>query len=125
MTDRKRVSRVAALVAIVFGALTIVSGGTTLMGAIDMGAVVPFVLWFNTAAGFIYVALGLGIWFGRAWAFPLTLAVLAATVLVFAAFGVHVARGGSFEMRTVIAMGLRCAVLAGLAVSARPARAER
>lgn len=121
MTDRKLGYRIAALVAMSFGALTIVSGGKTLMGAIDMGAVVSFVLWFNTAAGFFYVAIGLGLWLGRAWTFPLALGVLAATVLVFAAFGLHVARGGAFEMRTVAAMTLRCAVLAGVALAARHA----
>lgn len=74
MTDRKLGYRIAALVAMSFGALTIVSGGKTLMGAIDMGAVVSFVLWFNTAAGFFYVAIGLGLWLGRAWTFPWLLA---------------------------------------------------
>ena len=94
MTDRKLGYRIAALVAMAFGALTIVSGGRTLMGAVDMGLVVPFVLWFNTAAGVFYVAIGLGLWAGRVWAFPLALGVFAATVLVFSAFGLHVARGG-------------------------------
>jgi hypothetical protein len=119
MTGRKRGTQIAALVAMVFGGLTILSGGTTLMGALDMGAVVPFVVWFNTAAGFFYVAVGVGLWLGRAWAFPLALVVLVATVVVFAAFGLHVARGGAFEMRTVAAMTLRCAVLAGLTLAAR------
>ncbi|MCB1334267.1 MAG: hypothetical protein KDK26_11600 [Roseivivax sp.] len=118
MTGRKQGTRIAAVVAMIFGALTILSGGTTIMGALDMGAVVPFVLWFNTAAGVFYVAIGLGLWAGRVWAFPLALGVFAATVLVFSAFGLHVARGGAFEMRTVAAMTLRCVVLAGLALAA-------
>lgn len=121
MTDRKLGYRIAALVAMAFGALTIVSGGRTLMGAVDMGSVVPFVLWFNTAAGFFYVAIGLGLWLGWAWTFPLALGVLAATVLVFAAFGLHVASGGAFEMRTVAAMTLRCTLLAGVTLAARHA----
>ena len=121
MTDRKLGYRIAALVAMAFGALTIVSGGRTLMGAVDMGSVVPFVLWFNTAAGFFYVVIGLGLWLGRAWTFPLALGVLAATVLVFAAFGLHVASGGAFEMRTVAAMTLRCTLLAGVTLAARHA----
>lgn len=43
--------RIAAGLAIFFGVLTVISGATTLLGALDMGAVVPFVLWFNTGAG--------------------------------------------------------------------------
>ena len=43
--------RIAGGFAVVFGMLTLVSGGSTLMGTLDMGAVVPFVPWFNTLAG--------------------------------------------------------------------------
>ena len=56
-----RLTKTAAIVAIVFGALTIISGGRALFGGVDMGAVVPFVLWFNFLAGFAYVAAGLGL----------------------------------------------------------------
>lgn len=84
-----------------------------------MGAVVPFVLWFNTLAGFAYIVAGLGLWQRRQWASPLSLAIFAATLLVFAAFGLHVARGGAFEMRTVFAMTLRSAVWGWIALVAR------
>jgi len=52
MTARPLSLTIAASVAIVFGALTIVAGGRALFGGADMGAVVPFVLWFNFCAGF-------------------------------------------------------------------------
>lgn len=107
MNRTSRAPRIAGGIAIVFGALTIVSGGTALLGAIQMGAVVPFVLWFNTVAGLAYIVAGFGLWRCRAWAFPLSLAIFAATLLVFAGFGIHVLRGGSYEMRTVLAMALR------------------
>ena len=111
--------RIAGGVAIAFGVLTIFSGGRTLLGSADMGAVVPFVLWFNTLAGLAYVVAGLGLWQGRRWAWPLSLAIFAATLLVFAAFGLHVAQGGAFEMRTVYAMALRSAVWGAVALVAR------
>jgi len=110
---------VAAIVAIVFGLLTILSGGRALFGGADMGAVVDFVLWFNTIAGFAYVAAGLGLWLRARWALALSVAILAATLLAFAGFGLHVMQGGAFEMRTVFAMSLRSAVWAGIAVVAR------
>jgi hypothetical protein len=113
---------VAAIVAIVFGLLTILSGGRALFGGADMGAVVDFVLWFNTAAGFAYIVAGVGLWQGARWAFALSIAILAATLTVFAAFGLHVASGGAFEMRTVFAMTLRSAVWAAIAVVARQVR---
>ena len=117
--------RIAGGVAIAFGVLTIFSGGRTLLGSADMGAVVPFVLWFNTLAGLAYVVAGLGLWQGRRWAWPLSLAIFAATLLVFAAFGLHVAQGGAFEMRTVYAMALRSAVWGWIAWVTRQAFSGR
>ena len=40
----------------------------------------------------------------------LALAIVAGTALVFAAFGMHVAGGGAYEMRTVGALALRLVV---------------
>ncbi|NKX46532.1 hypothetical protein [Roseicyclus persicicus] len=117
--------RIAGGVAIAFGVLTVFSGGRTLLGSADMGAVVPFVLWFNTLAGLAYVVAGLGLWQGRRWAWPVSFAIFAATLLVFAAFGLHVARGGAFEMRTVYAMALRSAVWGWIAWVARQAFSGR
>lgn len=119
LNKQGRLLRVAGAVATAFGVLTVASGGITLLGGVDMGAVVRFVLWFNTLAGLAYVAAGLGLWQGRRWAWPLSLAIFAATLLVFAAFGLHVALGGAFEMRTVFAMTLRSAVWGGIALVAR------
>lgn len=110
--------RIAGSIAIIFGALTLVSGGSTLLGAVEMGAVVPFVLWFNTGAGAAYILAGAGLWRGRRWAYPLSIAICGATLLVFAAFGLVVARGDAFEIRTVFAMGLRSLVWVGIVIVA-------
>jgi hypothetical protein len=117
--------RIAGGVAIVFGLLTVVSGGATLLGGLEMGAVVLFVLWFNTLAGLAYVVAGMGLWQGRQWAYPLSLAIFAATLFVFAAFGLHVAQGGAFELRTVLAMALRSVVWGGVTLVARQAFSGR
>jgi len=103
--------RVLGVFAVAFGLLTIASGGTTLFGGAAAreaaGAYVPFVLWFNFLAGFAYVAAGLGLWRQRRWAALLAAAIALATLLAFAAFEVHVLRGGAYEARTVGAMTLR------------------
>lgn len=119
MKKQDRLLRITGGVAIAFGLLSVVSGVTTLLGALEMGAVVLFVLWFNTLAGLAYVVAGLGLWQGRRWAYPLSLAIFAATLLVFVAFGLHVAQGGAFEMRTVYAMALRSAIWGAIALVAR------
>jgi hypothetical protein len=109
---------IAAIVAVVFGVLTIVSGGLALFGGADMGAVVPLVLWFNFIAGFAYVLAGLGLWRGVPWASTLAVAIAVATAAVFAAFLWHVWRGGAYEARTIGAMALRLVVWTGIAAVA-------
>ena len=103
--------RVVSGIAIVFGALTIFSGGRALFGDAQaqaaVGNAVGFVLWFNFLAGFFYVLTGLGLLLSRRWARSAAFALALATALVAAAFAVHVANGGAFEMRTVGAMALR------------------
>ena len=101
MTPRPLPLSIAAITAVVFGLLTLLAGGRALFGGADMGAVVPFVLWFNFLAGFAYVAAGLGLWKGRRWAVRLALAILIATLLVLLALGLHVAAGRPYEARTV------------------------
>ena len=110
--------RAAAIVAVVFGAATIRAGGGVLFGdgAQAAGNVIGFVLWFNFLAGFAYVVAGAGLWLRRRWSALLALAIAAATVLVFGAFGIHVAAGGAFEARTAWAMTLRSAVWVLIAV---------
>ncbi len=106
-----RLLRGVALAAGAFGLLTIWAGGSTLFGGAaarqSAGAYVPFVLWFNFLAGFAYVTAAAGLWRPQRWAVALAMTIAAATLVVFAAFGVHVLRGGAFEPRTVAAMMLR------------------
>ncbi len=111
-----------ALLAGAFGIATVVSGGRVLFGPDSAraaaGRVVPFVLWFNFLAGFAYLAAAAGLARARRWAARLSLAIAAATGLVFLAFGLHVLRGDAFEPRTVAAMSLRTAVWAAIAAAA-------
>lgn len=122
MPQHAKGRKAAGAVAMAFGLLTVFSGGTTLMGAVDMGAVVPFVLWFNFLAGFAYVAGGVLLWRGSRLAFPVALAILIATAAVFAAFGLRAVAGGAFEWRTVGAMTLRTAFWVLMAWIARTGR---
>ena len=114
--------RTAAVLAVLFGTLTVISGGTALFGGPEartaVGEAVPFVLWFNFTAGFAYIAAGIGLWVRRAWAGPLALLIALATLAVFAAFGLHVAMGGDYEIRTVGAMTLRSIVWLAIAAIA-------
>lgn len=110
---RSRWVGAAALFAILFGTLTIISGGSTLFNAEAQqlaGNYVGFVLWFNFLAGFAYVIAGVGLWTLQRWSMWLSFSIAAATLIVFAAFGLHILSGGSYEMRTVAALSLRTIV---------------
>jgi len=116
--DNARGLRIAATVAVAFGLLTVSEGGAVLFGSeasrVAAGHYVPFVLWFNFLAGFVYVIAGAGLWARRRWAVWLALTLAAGTAAVFAALGIYMLLGGAFEMRTVVAMALRTTVWAVL-----------
>lgn len=118
----RRALNIAAGVAVVFGALTIVSGGLALFGSDEtragVGNAVPFVLWFNFLAGFAYVIAGIGLYLRHRPAIWVSIGILAATFMVFLAFGMHISQGGAYEMRTVGAMILRMGVWAVISIIA-------
>lgn len=124
-SSRPRVAVFSSIVAVLFGLLTIKSGGAVLFfdgpARAAAGAYVPFVLWFNFFAGFAYILAGAGLFWWRGWAVTLSWLLAAATVIVFIAFGFHILAGGDFEARTVGAMSLRSVVWLSIAFFTRRA----
>ena len=100
-----------AVAALIFGLVTLFSAGSILFGPENArtlaGAYVPFVVWFNFAAGIFYVVAAAGIWLERGWALALSVLISLATGLTALAFARHVLFGGAFEMRTVAALVFR------------------
>ncbi len=99
-----------AIFAIIFGLLTIVSGGSALFNAKAQeaaGNYVGFVLGFNFMAGFAYVIAGVGLLAGQRWAMWFSFVIAAVSLLVLTAFGLHILTGEAYEMRTVAAMSFR------------------
>ncbi|MCP4183961.1 MAG: hypothetical protein GY761_11695 [Hyphomicrobiales bacterium] len=113
---------VASIIAILFGALTVFSGGSVIFlseAAQAAGNYVPFVVWFNFLAGFAYMISGIGLYKWRQWGVNLSMVIAVLTLLVFAGLGFHILSGGAYEMRTVIAMTFRLSMWTGIAVLAR------
>ena len=112
--------RVIGLLVGVFGLATVFSGGSVAlrlgMAPELAGDVIPFVVWFNFAAGFAYLAAAWGIWTERNWARWIAVTIAVATFLVAVGFGIVVTSGQEFEMRTIGALGFRFLVWAGIAV---------
>ena len=109
--NANRMANWIAVAAIVFGGLTVFTGGRALFGGLesraDFGNTVPFVLWFNFLAGFVYIVAGAGLLLCRRWAVYTSLFIAVSTILVCVAFGVHVIGGGAFERRTIGALTIR------------------
>jgi len=110
-SDKTIQIRIVTVIAVLFGLLTIKSGGQVLFGEMvyqkAAGNYVLFVVWFNFLAGFFYIAAGAGVWMLRRWAVWLSLLIAIATIIVFALFGLHILEGGAYEIRTCAAMSLR------------------
>lgn len=113
---------VITVIAVLFGLLTIKAGGAVLF--IDgadreaAGNYVPFVLWFNFLAGFAYLLAGAGLFMQKNWAVWASILIAAATLIVFALFGLHILNEGLYENRTVAAMSLRTVVWTCIAIFA-------
>ena len=106
-----RFLRPLAGAAVVFGVLTVFSGGRALFGGAEaaaaVGHAVPMVLWFNFLAGFAYVVAGIGLWQHRRWGVALAGLLAAATAVVALAFALQVMGGVAYEARTVGALVIR------------------
>jgi hypothetical protein len=106
-------TRPVAVAAGLFGALTIFSGSMVLFGPRAAqeaaGNALPFVVIFNTVAGFAYLAGALALWQHRSSARWIALAIGVATLLVLAGFAVTALTGAPVEMRTALALPFRAA----------------
>lgn len=111
MENHPRWQRPVAVVAMIFGALTIFSGGTVIFGDAATkalaGNAVSFVVWFNFLAGFVYIYGANALWTYSPHAKRLARVIGVATLAIFGLFLVKVIGGTPFEMRTVGAMALR------------------
>ncbi len=103
-------SRIIASIAIAWGIITLKAGGTTLFipeARAAAGDIVLFVLWINFLLGFAYITAGIGIFLKKPWAKTLSIAIAGITIVTYAAFGVNVALGGIYKIKTVKAMTVR------------------
>lgn len=117
---------VVAIIAILFGVMTIKEGGTVLFteaGKLSAGNYVPFVLWFNFIAGFAYIMAGIALFRLKSCVRRLATVIALSTVIVFILFAVHIFNGGAYELRTVAAMTIRSLFWVSIAIAALRAKA--
>ena len=124
-TTSFRWARPTAVIAMIFGIMTIFSGGSVLFGPAEAQALagdyIRFVVWFNFLTGGVYVAAAFGLWLHKNWAAHLATIIAAATALVALVFATMVLRGDAFEIRTVGALAFRFIFWAVVALLAQRA----
>lgn len=105
--------KATAILAVLFGAITLFKAGSILYGAPSareaVGDYVPFVVQFNFVAGAFYIIAGIGIYLKQGWAGVVSALIAGATILTAAAFALHIFAGGKYEMQTIGALAIRTA----------------
>jgi hypothetical protein len=106
-----RVLRIASIVAITFGILTVLSGGIAVLGWEPsnqlLGNIVVPILWFNFLSGFAYLLAGAGLWAVKQWSVWLSALISLSIVCAAAYLTQHILVGGAYEVRTVGALIFR------------------
>ncbi|MCO6481833.1 MAG: hypothetical protein J5I62_03460 [Flavobacteriales bacterium] len=120
---------IAAVVALAFGMVTIMRGGSVLFdigGARGpAGHIVPIVLPLVFLTGFLYVGGGIGLLTQAKWSQGVFLAALALLIVAGVGMVLHMREGLPYEVRTTRALPVRTLVTVLLYVAARRARHTR
>lgn len=103
-------AKALAIFMLVFGFLTIKSGGSVLfiesVRALAGDYILPIV-WFNFVGGF-FLALGaIGLWLGKGWVKPVAMVLFASFLVMDCYLAFHIYSGGAFMEKTVVAMFIR------------------
>ena len=110
MTLRNR-HRLAAALAIIIGLLSIKEGGSVLLGLeIKPYHVLPWLVMYNVALGFVSAVAGIGIWTQRAWSGMLAVVILLLHGLVFLSLFLMYEFGKEVAFISVTAMLVRTIV---------------
>ncbi len=99
-----------ALLFVLFGVVTVTSGGKALFteaGISARGNIVPLVLWFNFLAGFFYVLAGVLTFKRNTTVIKLSTLLALLNIFVLVYLFIHIYQGGLFENRTLYAMSFR------------------
>jgi len=110
MRYRRLIQYILALVAILFGLVTVFAGTRVLLGT-DPGYIVfrPLLI-YNTVMGFAYIVAGIMTWRRLVRGRQAAAAIFVLNLLVLAAIGTLYATGGAVAVESVRAMTLRSVV---------------
>ncbi len=115
--------RLAAMLALVIGLMTIIEGGLVLLGIETKPyPVLPWLLRYNVAMGFVSLIAGHGLWRQQGWSVKLSRLVLACHGAVFMTLVAIYLSGGTVAVISVMAMLFRNAIWTGINLMVREMR---
>jgi len=107
VTQQKR-DRVAAILAIMLGLLSVIEGGRVLLGLwVPDYPVLPWLVWYNVALGVVSVMVGVGIWMENEKSRGLALNILTLHAIVFVGLFALKQTGQTVAMKSLFAMLFR------------------
>ncbi len=107
ITQLKR-DRVASILAVALGLLSVGEGGRVLLGlTIPAYHVLPWLVWYNVAMGVVSVVAGVGMWMQRAWSISLSMNILTFHGIVFFGLIGMQLYGQAVAMTSIFAMMFR------------------
>ncbi len=111
----KKKHRISALVAIIIGLLSIIEGGSVLLGLETKPyTVLPWLVWYNVVLGFVSVAAGVGLWMNRAWGYTSATTIVALHFLVLMILVILYSFRQPVALHSIAAMTVRSLVWAGI-----------
>lgn len=114
LTSRNK-HRIAAVLALAIGLMTIVEGGSVLLGIETKSYVVlPWLLRYNVAMGFVSLAAGHGLWREKNWATVLATAILVCHGVVLLTLAAIRLFGGTVAVISIGAMLFRAVLWSGI-----------
>jgi hypothetical protein len=119
MTLRKR-HRLAALLAIIPGLLSIKEGGSVLLGLVTKDyTILPWLVWYNVVLGFASVIVGIGLWREHEGSIKLTTMILSLHGIVLIILIILFAFKAPVSLISILAMLFRTSVWIAIIVLLR------
>ena len=111
MKKNKIVRYVVAIVLIAFASVTVFMSSSVIFDWFGIrekeGDYVPFIVWTNFIAGFLYLISAYGFLKAKKWTFWVLIGTAIFLVTALIILGLYIDAGGIFELKTVGAMGFR------------------
>lgn len=122
MKRNKMFRYLIAIVLIAFASATLFMSSSVIFDWFGIrekeGDYVPFIVWTNFIAGFLYLAAAYGLLKAEKWAFWILIGTTLFLAIALVVLALYINSGGAFELKNVGAMGFRIVLTIAFSVFA-------